>query len=236
MATLATDHYWRYLCPGAFVLTTSAVTNIATDGWIAIATLLRPQGRRGELLADPLSDVEGVFSAGRSVMLMGKTTAGKQVKEPRTLEEHWRPTGRNASRIVLKLSGCESINDAEALAGLQVLIAADEMPELDEDTYFVGDLVGCAFFDGDEPAGKIIDVEFPVGSDGRRLEDAALLLVVEVAEGEETVLVPFVRAWLKHVDVEERRVVMHLPAGLLSGNDEAFGEDPGEEDEESDAV
>ncbi|WP_263380029.1 ribosome maturation factor RimM [Granulicella paludicola] len=217
-------------------MTTSAVTNIATDGWIAIATLLRPQGRRGELLSDPLSDVEGVFSAGRSVLLSGKTAAGKQVKEPRTLEEAWRPTGRNASRIVLKLSGCESINDAEAIAGLQVLIAADDMPALEEDTYFVGDLVGCAFFDGDEPAGKIIDVEFPVGSDGRRLEDAALLLVVEVAEVEEPVLVPFVRAWLKHVDVRERRVVMNLPAGLLSGDAEIFGEEDEDETEESDAI
>lgn len=217
-------------------MTTSAVTNIATDGWIAIATLLRPQGRRGELLSDPLSDVDGVFSAGRSVLLSGKTAAGKQVKEPRTLEEAWRPTGRNASRIVLKLSGCESINDAEAIAGLQVLIAADDMPALEEDTYFVGDLVGCAFFDGDEPAGKIIDVEFPVGSDGRRLEDAALLLVVEVAEVEEPVLVPFVRAWLKHVDVRERRVVMNLPAGLLSGDAEIFGEEDEDETEESDAI
>ena len=215
-------------------MTTSAVTNIATDGWIAIATLLRPQGRRGELLADPQSDVDGVFSAGRSVMLSGKTAAGQQVKEPRTLQEAWRPTGRNASRIVLKLSGCETINDAESLAGLQVLIPAEEMPTLEEDTYFVGDLVGCAFFDGDEPAGTIIDVEFPVGSDGRRLEEAALLLVVEVAEGVEPVLVPFIRAWLKHVDVEERRVVMHLPPGLLSGDAETIGE--AEDAEEPDAV
>jgi 16S rRNA processing protein RimM len=213
-------------------LTTSTVTNIASDGWIAIATLLRPQGRRGELLAEPLSDVAEVFVTGRRVMLSGKTM------EARTLEEHWMPTGRNAGKIVLKLSGCESINDAEALAGRQVLIAADEMPKLDEDTYFVGDLVGCAFFDGDTPAGRIVDVEFPVGSDGRRMEEAALLLVVELIAGEEPVLVPFIRTWLQHVDVEERRVVMHLPEGLLSGNGEAVGDADDDQggDEDSDAV
>jgi 16S rRNA processing protein RimM len=210
-------------------LTTSTVTNIASDGWIPIATLLRPQGRRGELLAEPLSDVAEVFIDGRKVMLSGKA------KEARTLENHWTPTGRNAGKIVLKLSGCESINDAEALAGRQVLIAAEEMPKLDEDTYFVGDLVGCAFFNGDKPAGRIVDVEFPVGSDGRRIEEAALLLVVEVVEGGEPVLVPFIRAWLKHVDVEERRVVMHLPAGLLSGDGETVG-DADSDDEDADAV
>jgi 16S rRNA processing protein RimM len=214
-------------------LTTSTVTNIASDGWIAVATLLRPQGRRGELLAEPLSDVAEVFVAGRKVMLSGKQM------EPRTLEEHWTPTGRNAGKIVLKLSGCESINDAEALAGRTVLIPAEEMPKLDDDTYFVGDLVGCAFFNGDEPAGRIVDVEFPVGSDGRRIEDAALLLVVEVVAGEEPVLVPFIRAWLHHVDVEERRVVMHLPEGLLTGDGEAVGaegDDAEGDAEDSDAV
>ena len=37
--------------------------------WAAIAVLLRPQGRRGELLADPLTDLPELFASGRSVWL-----------------------------------------------------------------------------------------------------------------------------------------------------------------------
>lgn len=186
---------------------------------MVIAKLLRPQGRRGELLAEPLTDLAEVFAKGRSVRLTapaGKPAVGAP---ERVLEDCWAPTGRNAGRMVLKLNGCESINDAEALEGCEVAIPSAEMPALDEDTFFVGDLVGSAFFDGEEQVGTIVDVEFPVSSDGQRLEDAAPLLAVETASGEEPVLVPFVRAWLEAVDTTGKRVTMRLPAGLIDGGD-----------------
>jgi 16S rRNA processing protein RimM len=138
---------------------------------------------------------------------------------------------------VLKLSGCDSINDAELLAGRQVLVSAAELPALDADTFFVGDLLGCAFYDGEVHAGTIVDVEFPTGPDGRtRLADAAPLLSVTLVEDgaeDEPVLVPFVRAWLESVDLGSKRVVMHLPAGLLGGAEEVEGDDePGDDEED----
>jgi 16S rRNA processing protein RimM len=196
---------------------------------------MRPQGRRGELLAQPLTDLEEVFANGRSLSLARKDSEEPSDEPARVLEDSWSPTGRNAGRIVLKLSGCESINDAEMLAGRTLLIPKAEMPELDEDTFFVGDLVGCAFFDGEAQAGTVVDVEFPVGSDGKRLEESAPLLVVETEGEEEPALVPFIRAWLDEVDIEGRRVVMHLPEGLLAGAEPA-GDFPGDDSEEPDAL
>jgi 16S rRNA processing protein RimM len=191
---------------------------------------MRPQGRRGELLAEPLTDLEEVFAKGRSVTFARKDSEEPANEPARVLEDSWSPTGRNAGRIVIKLSGCESINDAELLAGRTLLVPSSEMPELDEDTFFVGDLVGCAFFDGDTPSGTIVDVEFPVAADGKRLEEAAPLLVIELDSEEEPALVPFLRAWLDEVDIEGKRVVMHLPEGLLSGP-EATGDDVDESGE-----
>jgi 16S rRNA processing protein RimM len=209
-------------------------TNEASS-WTAIARLMRPQGRRGELLAEPLTDLDEVFAEGRSVTFARKDSEEPSDEPARSLEESWFPTGRNAGRIVVKLSGCESINDAELLAGRTLLIPRSEMPELDEDTFFVGDLIGCRFFDGETQAGTIADVEFPVGSDGKRLEDSAPLLVVEIAGEEEPALVPFIRAWLDEVDIEGKRVVMHLPDGLLTGAEPA-GDSEGDDSEESDAL
>lgn len=210
-------------------MSTTTPTTSEGSRWTAIARLLRPQGRRGELLAEPLTDLAEVFAKGRAVRLdapAGKPAVGSA---KRVLEDCWTPTGRNAGRLVLKLSGCESINDAEALAGYEVMIEASEMPALDEDTFFVGDLVGSALLDGEKQVGTIVDLEFPVSSDGRRLEDAAPLLVVETASGEEPVLVPFVRAWLEAVDTAAKRVTMHLPAGLMDG-DEGADDDEAESD------
>ncbi|WP_182276880.1 ribosome maturation factor RimM [Granulicella sp. 5B5] len=213
-------------------MSTTTPTSSETGSWTAIAKLLRPQGRRGELLAEPLTDLAGVFVKGRAVRLAASAPKPAVAAPERVLEDCWSPTGRNAGRMVLKLSGCDSINDAEALAGCEVLIAAAEMPALDEDTFFVGDLVGCAFFDGDQQVGTVVDLEFPVSADGHRLEDAAPLLVVEIAGDEEPVLVPFVRAWLEAVDLNAKRVTMHLPEGLIGG--EGTGEEEAEDDTGSD--
>jgi 16S rRNA processing protein RimM len=184
---------------------------------VAVASLIRPQGRRGELLAEPLSDLPEIFAAGRAVALApaGKNAPGADAP-PFAIESHWFPTGKNAGRIVLKLSGCDSINQAEALAGQQLLVPAAELPKLAEDTFYVGDLVHCDLFDGARRVGPIVDVEFATAPDGRtRLEDAPPLLAVALADDKEPFLVPFVRAWLDHVDLAAHRVVMHLPAGLF---------------------
>jgi 16S rRNA processing protein RimM len=191
---------------------------------ITIALLLRPQGRRGELLAEPLTDLPDVFATGRAVVLSSSGGAPNPEAldakaRTRTIESHWFPTGKNAGRVVLQLSGCGSISQAESLAGWQVTVAADELLPLEADTFLVGDLVGCAFYDGEQLIGHISGVEFVTGPDGRtRLEEAAPLLAVTLqgtAEDAEPRLVPFVRAWLESVDTAARRVVMHLPSGLL---------------------
>jgi 16S rRNA processing protein RimM len=192
------------------------------------ARLLRPQGRRGELLAEPLTDLPDLFANGLRVFVAG--AVGADPLET-AIESCWSPTGRNAGRIVLKLSGVDSISAAELLAGRDLLLDSGNLPALDPDTWFVGDLVGCELFDGETLVGEIAAVEHPMAPDGRtRLADAAPLLAVILAVNENTpsaeaatesageqepALIPFIKAWLESVDIAQRRVVMHLPAGLL---------------------
>lgn len=202
--------------------------------WIPLAHLLRPQGRRGEILAEPLTDLPEAFAPGQPLRLSAPEADTGQHRIPRPIASHtdtsdssagsvqlessWRPTGRNAGRIVLKLSGCESIDAAEKLSGRDVLISADALPELDADTFFVADLLGCTLMNGTETVGEVVDVQYPTTPDGRtRLADAAPLLAVRVAgaaEDAEPLLTPFIRAWLETVDIPNRRIVMHLPEGL----------------------
>ena len=200
------------------------MNGISQSGWVPLARLLRPQGRRGELLADPLSDLPDIFAADRELVLATPNTSVPTPDAPTIrIEAHWFPTGKNAGRVVLKLSGCDSISDAEALAGKQLLIPAGDLPTLDPDTFFVGDLVGCTVFNATTPIGTIVDIEFATAPDGRtRLEDAAPLLAVQLtlptpppAEIPEPILIPFVRAWLDSVDIPARRITMRLPEGLL---------------------
>jgi 16S rRNA processing protein RimM len=207
------------------------VNGISTSGWFPIARLLRPQGRRGELLADPLSDLPNLFAPNRELFLAPANASAPAPNSPPVhIEEHFFPTGKNAGRVVLKLSGCDSINAAELLAGQQLFLPTDQLPPLDPGTFFVGDLLGCTLYDAatpSTPAGTVTDVEFATAPDGRtRLEDAAPLLAIELPNqpsGTEPVLVPFVLAWIDTIDIPARRITMRLPDGLL---DAPSSEDP----------
>ncbi len=193
--------------------------------WMAAAHLLRPQGRHGEILAEPSAPFD-LFTPGRRLATGALATAPAQPIVLAEIESAWQPTGRNAGRLVLKLRGTDSITAAEAIAGWHLFLRVDELPALEEGTYRVRDLTGCALFDGDALVGTVLDLQFPVGPDGRtRLEDAPDLLVVQLlalptVEGvpgpvTESILVPFVRAWLLEVDLPAKRIRMQIPPGLF---------------------
>ncbi|SNS73186.1 16S rRNA processing protein RimM [Granulicella rosea] len=130
----------------------------------------------------------------------------------------WLPVGKNAGRIVLSFAGIESINDAEKLERLEVLIPEEERLELEEDAEYIDDLIGCTVYDGATPVGEVSGVDFPTTPDGtRRLEDAAPLLTVTTPAGDE-VLIPYVTAYLISTDTGTKRIEMNLPAGLIDLN------------------
>jgi 16S rRNA processing protein RimM len=187
--------------------------------FVTLARLLRPQGRRGELLADLLTDFPEHLSAATGVFLVPAAAEAPPPGAARiVVESHWLPTGKNAGRIVLKFTGTDTINDAERLAHMKLMIPAAERPALDPDTFYVNDLIGCTVYDRENPIGEVIDVEFATTPDGRtRLPEAAPLLLVQLAATPETepVLIPFVRTQLLSVDTATRRITMQLPQGLV---------------------
>jgi 16S rRNA processing protein RimM len=184
-----------------------------TDEWYTLAAIVRPQGRRGEVLADLLTDFPDQFTGEAELCLQRPDGT----RSPVRVEAHWMPTGRNAGRIVLKLAGIESITEAERVAGCRVQLHQSERAGLEQHTYYVTDLVGCTLEEGGAEVGLVIDLHFPLNSEGRRLHDAASLFVVQRANGDE-VMVPFVNAFVEEIDVVAKIIRMKLPTGLLEMN------------------
>ncbi len=194
------------------------MTNSAPS-WIVLAHLLRPQGRKGELLAELLTDFPERFDGGKRVFLAPPHFNGAAA-EARSIEvvSFWLPMGKNEGRIVLQFAGVDTISAAELIAGQDVIVPFEERLPLDDESAYISDLIGCKVYDGPVAIGVVDDVQFPTTSDGnRRLDEAAPLLSVVSQDGDE-ILIPFAKAFLTAVDVEGKRIDMVLPAGLIEVN------------------
>lgn len=187
--------------------------------WTVLAHLLRPQGRKGEVLAELLTDFPSRFSEREQLYLAKPDYSGTaEAARPVRVTGHWLPVGRNHGRVVLTIEGVESIEAAELLAGLQVIVPVAARVELPEDEEYIDDLIDCSVYDGHLLIGTVAGVDFPTTADGaRRLNDAAPLLTVETADGDE-VLIPYVQAFLVSLSTQAREIRMNLPEGLLDLN------------------
>jgi 16S rRNA processing protein RimM len=177
------------------------------DSWVWVARIRRPQGRKGEVFADILTDFPEKFAQRRRLWLLAE---GAAASAPRAMElaAFWLHKGG----VVLHFAGVDSISAAETLNGLIVAIPRAERASLAEDEVYTGDLIGCTLVDvaGTAPiaVGQIEDVDRTAGP--------VALLVVRGAAGE--VLVPFAKSYLRRLDLEARRVEMALPEGLAELN------------------
>jgi 16S rRNA processing protein RimM len=187
----------------------------ATEQWAWLAHIRRPQGRKGEVFAEILTDFPEKFTERRRLWLLPEAASGpRPAPAPREVEliAHWLHKGG----VVLHFAGVDSITAAETLNGLIVAIPRTERALPGEDEVYVGDLIGCALVDvaGATEAstapvvGEIVEVDRTAGP--------VALLVVRGLSGE--VLVPFAKDYLRKIDLESRRVEMALPEGLTDLN------------------
>jgi 16S rRNA processing protein RimM len=163
---------------------------------IAVARILRPQGRRGEVRVEPLTD-EPARLAELAECWLVPPPAG----EPRRVETVW----FQGAVPVLKLTGADSIGEAETLAGRLVAIPRETARPLPPDRFYGFDLVGCAVRDAaGAELGTLVDIV--------RGEHHDLWVV---RAGERECLIPAVSAIVERVDLGERLVVVRPPDGLL---------------------
>jgi 16S rRNA processing protein RimM len=189
------------------------------SNWTVLAHLLRPQGRKGEVLAELLTDFPARFGEREQLYLAPAGFDGAApAARPIQIVGHWLPVGRNQGRVVLHLAGIDTIEQAEALAHLEVIVPDQARVELPEDEEYIDDLIDCQVYDGGSLVGSVTGVDFPTTPDGsRRLADAAPLLTVTTPSGDE-VLIPYVQSFLIALSTAEKRIDMRLPAGLLDLN------------------
>ncbi len=193
----------------------NSVAEGGQEVWVTLATLLRPQGRKGEVLAESLTDFPDSLAGRAELYLVSPRSAAEDEQGERCeVRSAWTPHGKNAGRVVLAFAGVEDIAGAERLVGYELRTPERSRLALEEGAAYLSDLIDCGVWDGEVAVGTVVDVHFPTSADGkRRLNDAPALLVVATPAGE--VMIPFVAAHLRRLDRAAKRLEMALPAGLV---------------------
>ncbi|MGL5416652.1 MAG: ribosome maturation factor RimM [Clostridium sp.] len=106
-------------------------------------------------------------------------------------------------RVILKLEGINSIEDAETYKGTEMYVLRENEPDLDEDEFYVRDLIGMHVFDTEgKDLGEIYDIIETKNNDvywirkpKELLIPALLNIVLDIDLDEEKITIKPVREW-----------------------------------------
>jgi 16S rRNA processing protein RimM len=119
--------------------------------------------------------------------------------------------------FVARLSGVGDRDAAAALTNAKLYVPRERLPETEAaDEFYHADLVGLAVHD---PSGNDLGAVVAIHNFG-----AGDLIEVRPPNGGNTALVPFDTTHVPSVDVASRRLVVDLPAGMLTPAPEAADE------------
>lgn len=168
------------------------------EGWLTLATVLKPRGNKGELLVNLLTpDIERL----REVQ---HVTCFETAAKPAALEveDVW----MHQEKAVVKFVGIDSIDAADTLRGLDLCIPMSARRRPKQGEVFLSDLIGCQLFDSkDVLLGSVADVYE---------EGAQVWLQLDRKDA----LIPWVTAFFPVIDIPKKRLVADLPEGLLEVN------------------
>lgn len=122
-----------------------------------------------------------------------------------TLKEYTVESVRYQKDVVLmKLKGVDDIEEAEKLKGHYIKIPRDSAKKINEDEYFIADLLGCEVYQDETLLGVLDDVFTAGGSD----------VYVVKRKGKQDLLLPAISSVIKKVDVVNQKVFVEVPRGL----------------------
>jgi len=175
------------------------------NGWmtgdkllVVVGQILRPHGLRGELKVMPLTDHTERFEKIRRYHIRAVT--GKQGEWMNLLQLRWQ-----GKHLIMKFEGIESCDSAEKYRGTFVEIPRETCHPLDEDQYYVADLIGLRVRTSDG---------LTVGTLKEVLQETAQDIYV-VHAGSKDVLIPAVRQFIKQIDLDRGEMVVEPVDGLL---------------------
>jgi 16S rRNA processing protein RimM len=167
------------------------------DGYMAVGMVASVHGLRGEVKVELHTDFPERFAPGEMVYL-GANLQETVIVEARPHQGHY----------LLKFRGIGSREQAEDLRGLWIFIPETDAADLEEDTYFVHDIIGLSV---QTVSGKLLGTVDQVLFTGAN----EVYIVKTADEPPRELLLPAIAEVIKQVDLENGILVVEPLPGLL---------------------
>lgn len=164
---------------------------------LKVGVITTTHGVRGEVKVYPTTDEPERFLELDYVLLdTGRELRKLEIKDVKFFK----------NLVILKFKGVDNINDIEKYKGRDLWIPREEGQELEEDEYYIADLLGMSVVleDGQE-FGTLKDVMETGAND---------VYIIDSAEHGE-VLLPAIKECILDVDLEKNVMTIHLMKGLI---------------------
>ncbi len=160
---------------------------------VIVGKIVNTHGIKGELKVKSSTDfVEERFAKGAKLLIAYQ---GQEIEV--TVATHRFHKGH----VLVTFEGYHDINLVEKYKGCLLYGYKDESL-LDEDEYYISDIIGCEVYNDGKLIGRVQDVQ---------LYDHHDILVVQ---GSQKIMIPYVDAFVKEEDIENKRIDVHLIEGF----------------------
>ncbi len=164
---------------------------------LQVGVISSTHGVRGEVKVFPTTDDVKRFKKLKQVILdTGREHLTLEIEGVKFFKQF----------VILKFKGIDNINDIEKYKGKSLLVDRANAVKLHKNEYFVADMIGLQVFTEDGE-------EFGVMKDVMETGANDVYIIDSPKHGE--VLIPAIKQCILDVDIEARKMVIHLMEGLV---------------------
>lgn len=165
--------------------------------YLEIGQVVNTFGIQGMVKVNPFTDDIKRFDKLKTIYIQNK----KGIKEYEVQEVKY-----HKNMVLVKLKGIDNPEDADLLRQSYLLVDREKEEPLEDGVYYIVDLLGLEVYtDENQLLGTVQDI-FNTGSND--------IYVVKDELGKQ-ILLPGISDVIKKVDLEAKRIVVHLLKGLL---------------------
>ena len=166
------------------------------EQFLQVGAITSTHGIRGEVKVFPTTDDPARFKKLKKVILdTGKRQIDMEIQSVRFFKQF----------VIVKFKGIDNINDVEQYKGSSLFVSRENAVSLEENEYYIADLIGMEVFTEEGHFGIVKDVMETGAND---------VYIVDSKEHGE-VLIPAIHDCILDVDLDDQKMTIHLLPGLI---------------------